>query len=253
MQRAMGVVLAVGLALLMVPFSQSVAQTVRGRVTEDKTNRVLKAVAVMLFDKGEKLKARAQTADDGSYQLATPGPGTYSLRFLLPGYRPFETKPAALMPGQVIEYSPKLTSLAAIGLDTIVVEGERVPRYLQDFYLRRAVGHGDFLTQAEIEKWNPARPTDLVPRLAGFTYYYDNLGIIITSRRSGFIRSARECPPLVFVDGLRVGDANTYDVDSFLWVTNIAAVEAYNGPARLPVEFNAPGSKCGVIAFWTKR
>ncbi len=246
-------VAGLGLGLLVTLVAASPAQTVRGRVLENKTDRPLRGVIVALLDTEEMVRVRTQTADDGSYQLRVPAPGTYSLRFLMPGYQPFFTKAATLAADQVVEYSPKLTSLAAIGLDTIVVEGERVPRYLEDFYQRRVRTPGDFLTQAEIEKWNPARPTDLMPRLSGFTLYYDNQGLIVTSRRQGFIRSARECPPLVFVDGLYVGNTNTYDVDAFLWVTNLAAVEAYNGPARLPIEFNVTGSKCGVIAFWTKR
>ncbi len=244
---------AVALGLLAALSSASLAQTVRGRVFENKTDRPLRGVIVALLDAEEMVKARTQTADDGSYQLRVPAPGTYSLRFLMPGYQPFFTKAATLAAGQTVEYSPKLTSLAAIGLDTIVVEGERVPRYLEDFYRRRAQRHGDFLTRAEIEKWSPAQPTDLVPRLAGFQLKYDADGRIrFYSRREG-ARLGSHCPPLVFVNGAFVGNMEAYDVDAFLMASELVAVEAYNGPARMPIEFNATGSRCGVIAFWTKR
>jgi hypothetical protein len=40
---------------------------------------------------------------------------------------------------------------------------------------------------------------------------------------------------------------------SVLAVNHVEAVEAYNGPSQMPVEFNRTGSRCGVVVFWSRR
>jgi len=42
-------------------------------------------------------------------------------------------------------------------------------------------------------------------------------------------------------------------MDTALWVDRLDAIESYSNAARVPIEFNATGSECGVIAVWTKR
>jgi len=67
-----------------------------------------------------------------------------------------------------------------------------------------------------------------------------------------FIRGARGCPPLVFLDGTYVGNTDDFDI-AMLDVETLAGVEAYARAAHMPMEFNSTGSVCGVLVFWTKR
>ena len=148
-----------------------------------------------------------------------------------------------------------MNPLPPLVLDPVVVNGERVPGYLADFYRRRATGRGNFLTRADIEKWRPSEPSHLLALLPGFyTRDGSNGRPIIVSRResTGGPSGLRSCPPVVFVNGVQVGNTETWDVDSFLMVNDIEAIEAYNGPAWMPVEFNATGSKCGAIVIWRR-
>jgi hypothetical protein len=153
----------------------------------------------------------------------------------------------------VLEQSLELRRIAAVTLDTVVIEGERVPRYLEDFYRRKGRKVGSFLTEQDIERYRPARATDLVPRLFGFQLVYraDGEIYIRTRRPRGFSRVG--CSPLLFVDGAYRGTTDAHDINDFIWVEDIAAIEAYDGPSRMPPEFNVTGSACGVIVVWTKR
>ena len=78
--------------------------------------------------------------------------------------------------------------------------------------------------------------------------------IIATSRGISRSISGRDgrCLPLVFLDGLYLGDAWTVDIDRILPMVDLEAIEAYTSIASLPVEFNRPGSLCGVLVFWTR-
>jgi len=75
---------------------------------------------------------------------------------------------------------------------------------------------------------------------------------VIVSRRQPSGGGKNVCAPLVFLDAVQIGTTESWDVDAFLTVADIEAVEAYNGPASVPPEFNATGAKCGVIAIWRR-
>jgi len=211
-------------------------------------------VTVSLLDQRREVVAHTETARDGQYELHSSQPGIYRLWFRSPGYRPLIKDPLELPTEGSVEYSPNLEPLPLV-LDPVVVNGQQVPGYLADFFRRRATGRGNFLTRADIEKWQPSVPSHLLALLPGFyTTDQGNGRPIIVSRRqsTGGPKGLRGCPPLVFVDGVQVGNTETWDVDSFLMVNDIEAVEAYNGAASMPVEFNATGSKCGVIVIWRR-
>ena len=72
--------------------------------------------------------------------------------------------------------------------------------------------------------------------------------MIIRSRRGG----RNQCPPLFFLDGQAVGNAIDVNIDNFVNVNQVSAVETYSGVAQTPIEFTRTGSECGVIAIWTK-
>ncbi len=61
------------------------------------------------------------------------------------------------------------------------------------------------------------------------------------------------CEVVVYLDGARIGipkwaPFNLNDVP----VVQIAAMEFYRSASEIPVEFNSPGSMCGVLAIWTR-
>lgn len=229
------------------------AQNVAGRIINSQTGSGIGGAAVLVLGQRDVRVARTATAFDGRFSMKVPTPGLYRLRVEFPGYRVLITEPISIGEGAQPEHILELLPLAPVRMDTVVVEGKprAVPWYLSDFYRRRSVGFGASLTRTEFERWWPAEPTDLVRRLQLFNVVQDpnSNSYAITNTR---IRR-RSCPPLVFIDGMRIGNTNEVDINARIAVEWIEAVEAYNSPAQMPVEFNATGSACGVLAFWTRR
>jgi len=240
--------------LLAAATGQAPAQSISGQITDASTGQPVAGVAVILFDRNDRLAARVLSDSEGRYRIQAPQPGSYRLRFEIPGYRLVITEFFDLKRDQQRDYPMRLTPAAAVALDTVVVGGEPVPRHLLDFFLRKGKGLGTFLTPADIERLHPGTPTDLVRRLEGFDLSYDRFDPtrkLIRNKRWGGL--GRACAPAIFVDGAYVGTADSYDMDTALWVDRLDAIESYSNAARVPIEFNATGSECGVIAVWTKR
>jgi hypothetical protein len=161
----------------------------------------------------------------------------------------------------------------AVDMAPVEVEAERAlsRRPLTEFYERREKNIGSFITREEfLTQGNPQKPTDVIRRMSGFRVgpnpRYMKPGpfgldtrrwIIIEARQMGGPRTfggakgRGECSPLFFLDGQYIGDAKQ-DIDAFLSLEVIEAVEAYASTATMPLQFNRPGSTCGVIAFWTR-
>lgn len=227
------------------------AQTIHGTITEAVTGRAIPAAAVVLLDSGAAVVAQATSDGQGNYALRAEGPGSYRVRFTVPGYQATESGQVELAPGGTLQVDAALSPLAALALDTVLVEGEQVPRYLAGFYQRSQFGWGSFFTASSIAGSESKKFTDLTARFRGFVVRYDQMGhrTISNNKRE---RHQGICAPLVYLDGALVGDAASYDVDT-IKVDWIAAIEAYNSPAFTPLEFNTADAVCGVIVVWLKR
>jgi hypothetical protein len=153
-------------------------------------------------------------------------------------------------------------------LAPITIETTAAMHPLAEFYTRREVGNGAFVTREEFEKrGNPQQATDVIGKMQGVRLEpsgeFDNPWIVSMTRggpRSfGFgstgvdVSSGAGCPPLYFVDRQFVGNAAEMNVDAIVPLVEVEAVEAHASVASLPVEFNRRGSSCGVIVFWTRR
>ncbi len=68
-------------------------------------------------------------------------------------------------------------------------------------------------------------------------YVSDSGGMPGRSRTGGIVGSRASIPP---------------DLDSFISVASLKAVEVYSGPGETPGEYASLGSQCGVIVLWTK-
>ena len=227
------------------------AQTIRGRVSDAATGRVIGSVAVALVDASGSVVVRAASDDSGQFTLAPGAPGTYRVRFAAPGYRTAESHDVALTGEQTAQVSALLEPLTALELDTVMVEGRRVPRYLEGYERRSHFGWGTFFSTERIERSRSRKFTDLTPHFPGFIIKYDQLGHRTISNDKRTLHQGA-CPPLVYVDGSLVGDASNYDLDT-IKVDWIAAIEVYNSQAFTPLEFNTFDATCGVIVIWLKR
>jgi hypothetical protein len=237
-------------AALLLP-QLLVGQSVQGRITNAATGQPVPAVSVEVVNAADSTVARVTGDSAGAYAVGPIDPGIYRARFRAPGYHAVFSGAFGLGDGETADVSLQLSPLAAYALDTVVVEGKRVPRYLQGFYRRSHFGWGTFVTAAAITGSPTRKFTDLTSRFPGFIVKYDQIGHRTISNNKRELHQG-VCAPLVYIDGALVGDTQNYDMDT-IRVDWIAAIEAYNSPAFTPLEFNTADATCGVIVIWLKR
>ena len=106
------------LAVCAVLSSPAKAQTVRGVVTDRATGNPVGGVVMTLLDSLDRTPRRAMTDQTGAFAILAPGAGTYQLRAMRIGFRPFTTDRFAVVLG--------LTDLAPIRLTGIPVSLETI-------------------------------------------------------------------------------------------------------------------------------
>ncbi len=170
------------------------------------------------------------------------------------GYQPLvlELWPAE---GQsAVELGIKLKPIA-ITLGPVIVEGDvsrTLTPWMKDFEQRRHREPGTFLTQEDALKHRASLTALNLLSWAGV-----EVGGDVLSSRS--LRVWGGCPwrgggpPVVFLDGVRLEEQSAIEWLDMYSPEQVAGVEVYNSPAKIPPMFNATGSACGVIAVWTKR
>ncbi len=222
-----------------------------------------------------ELGLRTQTDALGRFRLEGLSPGRVQIRLRRLGFRPAVVTLEILDPGE-----HELGAIALVSdplvLEGVVVEGDEVVPKLDQmgFYTRKEEAFGQFVEQEQIEMWTPRVATDVLRHLVGIRVVRNpNYGGELPPQRTTFgyivgpspgkdlrrwiIYSPRatggaNCPMLIFLDGLYVGDARHVDVDSYVAATQLEAVEYYAGNARIPAAFNRTGAACGVLVFWNK-
>jgi hypothetical protein len=123
------------------------------------------------------------------------------------------------------------------------------------FYERLHMGGGSYLSADRIFDIRPSRTLDLFRHVRGFAVNYDRRGnpyLTTTRGASGF---ARQCTsPLVYVDGMKLGGrgGDVTDAIGAIEPEDIAAIEAYAGPASIPAQYNPTGSACGAVLIWMR-
>ena len=131
---------------------------------------------------------------------------------------------------------------------TGVVVNDRAPkkRVLVGFEARRHQGIGYFVTRAEIEKRDPRLLSDMLRMIPGTILIAGDVGRI----QLRFTRSARNCPPQFFVDGILATGMGIDDIA----VSDVEGVEIFAGAAGLPAEFTRmrSTSNCGTVLIWTR-
>jgi hypothetical protein len=121
------------------------------------------------------------------------------------------------------------------------------------FYDRQRRGLGAFMTRDQIAQLNAYHATDIFRWMRGFMVIPSGpSNIVVTTRGPGGFGS---CLPQVYLDGNRMfmrGARDQADALEAIPIDNIEAVEAYQGAASIPAEYNATGSVCGVLLIWTR-
>ena len=120
--------------------------------------------------------------------------------------------------------------------------------HLAEFYRHRSVGIGTFMDRKEIDAKQVQRISDLMRRLPGGRITTDrgSRSTLRMSRNTG----GRDCPPDIWVDGVRATGMNVDDIP----LNDVEALEVYRGPAGVPPEMNnrLGNPACGALVIWTR-
>jgi hypothetical protein len=121
------------------------------------------------------------------------------------------------------------------------------------FYDRQRRGFGAHMTRQRLDEIRPYRTTEAFRYMRGFMVVPSGPVDVVVGTRG---RSLGPCIPAVYIDGMRMFVMNARDqADAINMVPpdDIEAIEAYQGAASIPTQYNPMGSACGVILIWTRR
>jgi hypothetical protein len=212
--------------------------TVSGVVTDDSKEPIA-SVELVLARQGENRRI-FRTENDGRFSFDGVPPGPVSLTARRLGYR------ARTLLLEVTGATP----LNPLSLILQIVPGEVAPVFVEGtdsrldaFYMhKRQSNFGRFIERTEIERQGPVFVSELFRTIPGAT--------VKASGRVGNIVRLRGCQPMIWVDGMRVPNAELDDVANPM---DVGGIEVYNSWSTLPGEYmDRAGAGCGAIVVWTK-
>jgi hypothetical protein len=205
---------------------------------------------------GEPLEGARLTFWGSGVEVATTSTGAYRMQELPAGTYTMEARALGFLPQRhaidIMEGNETVTDLRleSFGtyLDTVKVTARRVfaSREMRDFEERRKRGFGTFLDEDDIEKRNPFFMADLLRMTPGVQVIPGQFGSRILMRGMGF---SAFCYPAVFIDGMKVMNVDG-DIDAFVNVQEIRAMEVYPRGGSVPVQFQTLDG-CGSLVIWT--
>jgi hypothetical protein len=222
------------------------AQTLRGRVTEGRTQEALTAVVVSLLDEDANVLAQTETDARGNFALQAPGPGEYYVRAERLSYTTV-TDGIFAFASEVGEMSivlfmlPQPTELE--GID-VRIEREQTRRRLRSagFYERAAMGFGRHIGPDEIDRRPIFTFSDFLRGIPGVRF--QNEAIQFSGGLTG------ECSPNIYIDGAQV--FQDFGITTLIQPEEVEGIEVYRGVAQTPMEWGGLNGSCGVILIWTK-
>jgi hypothetical protein len=241
-------VLLAGIAAATILTTPCVAQQQAGTVTgvvsgmvHDSLGNILANVEVT----ATKVARSVRTDTAGRFVLTGLPAGTQDLSVRRLAYSPaFVSVDVSV--GDTTEVEIEL-GVVAQQLTAVVVEDDTDRmRVMAAFESRRKLGIGHFITRSQIENRRPMLLSDMVRMVPGAVLMPADNGRAVLR----FSRSAHNCPPQFYVDGMEVYGFSIDDMPP----GDVEGVELYAGPSGLPPEFNRMHSTsiCGVVVIWTR-
>ena len=176
------------------------------------------------------------------------------------GFKPLE-KGFKIEPGKNRQLDFSLEGVPEMLDSVLVMTQQGGTSRMAEFWNRRQLGIGAFITRADIERRKPYNSTDLLRNVTGVRVIGEDNAMgrpVITMGRTGIgMRNFRnstslagDCRVNYYVDGMWV-PAGTFHPDD-LSPVNIEAMEIYRGAAEIPPKFRARETACGLIVIWTR-
>ena len=237
-------------ALAQVPAPTPGKRAALAGVIRDSMSRPLTMATVLVDGKDFS----AVTDESGRFHLAGIPAGTNDFTVMRIGYRSVSFT-TTLAPDSTLVIAIMLRRIST--LEEVEVKAASISPRLerQGYYKRRTQGIGSFVTPDRVDSLSHvATPSQLLRDVRGIEVQCggrSKLGCIVATRR------AHGCLNL-FIDGVFHKD----QIDDVLPTTAVYAIEVYENPSIVPLEFQAslPGkvsaltrkAGCGAIVVWTR-
>lgn len=196
-------------------------------------------------------RLEVSSGGNGRFRITQIPSGTYIIVVRRLGYAPL-TSTVTIATGDTTRVSFALLP-QHVTLEQVTVNAAAAAGPLAEFEFRRALGMGQFMTQAEIEKLNMVGTPDLLRT-------FHSVVITDTQVLANRLWPAMKCPMQFYVDGVAMTVRNLEgDLPS---PHEIAGIEVHANTATVPVQYAAMGGGgisgrgggiCGVILIWTRR
>jgi hypothetical protein len=248
--------------LLCLGGSAAAQSVVTGTVSQDSTRRPLAGVDVVM----EKPKRKTVTDEGGRFAFEDVPTGDHVVLFRSVGYRP-------------VRYLVRVADADSVRADVLLVPFAVPLEPLKvtapppsssigvgGFTERRILGFGMFIDSTELRRNENVRLGDLLGRLGVQVQRTRESAFAVSTSQVG--PWGERCPMSVMVDGAMiyrssgvqvkgmpppVSPALPPDLNSFLGVMDLQAVEIYRRASEVPLEFGGRTSVCGLIVLWTRR
>jgi hypothetical protein len=221
-------------------------------------------LVTVLDEKGAPIQGAYVTVGGVEHGASTDREGVAKLAAIPQGNRLVEVKrqgyayrrvAADFVGGDTVRKEVAMTP-APIELEGIVVTtwGRSMALVRNGFYDRQRRGFGAFMTRQRLDEIRPYHTTEAFRYMRGFMVVPMGSTDVVVGSRGGGLRGA--CLPSVYIDGMLMFVMNARDeADAINMVSpdDIEAIEAFQGSASIPAQYNPTGSACGVILIWTRR
>jgi hypothetical protein len=247
MRSAFGTVIVL-LVLADPAVGQRAESALAVRVTASDTRQPLAGVRVRVGD----LPARLTDAE-GHVRIPRIPSGSHIVELTVLGYGrvqaivTFEAGGTAEMEVEMHVQPVEIEGITATSW------GRNVRLRDNGFYERQRRASGTFLTRDDLERRNLNDLVEAFRGVRGFSVVpnTDGPGYILASSRGSTDFSGTRCRPAVYLDGILLPPEEKVDPLTFIPVHAVMAIEAYSGPATVPIQFGGLSSPCGAVAIWT--
>lgn len=201
---------------------------------------------------------RVVSNDSGEFHLDRVPSGRVKVMVRRLGFQP-DSKKLSLQTGDTRQVKFVLEGLVEELEAVIVTAREGASGRMQEFWARRMVGIGVFITRAEIERRHPPRTADLFQQVMGVHVVSGGNGEstrLVTGRQSVSATALNRsigsggCQMQYYVDGIFM-TPGTFTVDE-ITPDMIEAVEVFRGPSETPARFRQRDTACGLVVIWTR-
>jgi hypothetical protein len=248
----------------VLPALVSAQAVVAGTVLQDGTNRPLPGVEVLM----EKRKRQVYTNASGHFSFADVPRGDHVLLFRSVGFRPVRYMARVLGTDTVLANARLVAFAVTLEPVKVTAPSPSSSMGVGGFTERRNLGFGVFVDSSELRRNDNIRLGDLMGRLPGVQVQRSRDGIYAVSM-SQVGPFGERCPMSLMVDGallyrsvgIQMHTKESVpgpremppDLNSFLGLSDLQAVEIYRRASEVPLEFGGRTAVCGIIVLWTRR